>query len=101
MDNVLPLPTRPDSPQTKRKRSKLAPLAVDAKRLALLLCVGIRTIRTWDVAGKLPAPTRVVGRTLWYLPEIRSWLKAGAPPRDEWEIRKAALSNRLYRNHHT
>src|SRR4051794_40698301 len=91
--NVLTISPRTNPPHSKRKRAKLAPLAVDAKQLARLLSVGVRTIRTWDAAGKLPTPARVVGRTLWYLPEIRSWLKAGAPPRDEWEVRKAALSN--------
>jgi predicted DNA-binding transcriptional regulator AlpA len=68
----------------------LPPLAVDAKRLAQLLSAGVRTIRTWDAAGKLPKPFKLGGRTLWYLPEIRAWLRAGAPHRERWEVMKTA-----------
>jgi predicted DNA-binding transcriptional regulator AlpA len=63
---------------------------VDARRLAKLLCAGIRTVRTWDAAGKLPAPLRISGRVLWRVDEIRAWLTAGAPDRETWEARKAA-----------
>jgi predicted DNA-binding transcriptional regulator AlpA len=62
----------------------------DAKRLAKLLCAGIRTVRTWDAAGKLPAPVRIGGRVVWRVDEIRAWLAAGAPCRDEWETRRTA-----------
>ena len=57
---------------------------VDARRLARLLCAGIRTVRTWDAAGKLPAPLRIGGRVVWRLDEIRDWLTAGAPDREMW-----------------
>jgi len=67
-----------------------APLLVDARRLAVLLSAGVRTLRTWDAAGRLPAPLRIGGRVVWRLDEIRDWLDAGAPDRDEWVlIRKA------------
>jgi len=66
------------------------PLLVDARRLAALLCCGLRTLRTWDSAGRLPAPLRIGGRVCWRLGEIIDWLDAGAPDRDEWVlIRKA------------
>lgn len=60
------------------------PLAVDARRLAPLLCAGVRTVRTWDAAGKLPEPLRIGGRVVWILEEIRAWLNAGAPDRKTW-----------------
>lgn len=66
------------------------PLVADARRLAVMLCCGIRTVRTWDAAGKLPAPVRIGGRVVWRVDEIRAWLAAGAPNRDEWEARRAA-----------
>ena len=66
------------------------PLVVDAKRLAKLLCCGLRTIRTHDAAGKLPAPVRIGGRVVWRVSEIRAWLDAGAPDRETWEARRAA-----------
>ena len=68
-----------------------APLVVDARRLALLLGSGLRSVRTWDAAGKLPAPVRIGGRVVWRVDEIRAWLAAGAPDRSTWEsIRKCA-----------
>ncbi len=66
------------------------PLAVDAKGLTALLPVGLRTVRTWDAAGKLPRPVRIGGRVVWLVSEIRAWLDAGAPPRDVWERTRAA-----------
>jgi predicted DNA-binding transcriptional regulator AlpA len=67
-----------------------APLVVDARRLAVMLCAGVRTVRTWDAAGKLPTPVRIGGRVVWRVDEIRAWLAAGAPDRETWEARKAA-----------
>jgi predicted DNA-binding transcriptional regulator AlpA len=84
----VPLPT--EAPACKRRR--LSPLVVDARRLARLLCAGIRTVRTWDAAGKLPTPIRIGGRVVWRVAEIRAWLVAGAPDRATWEARKTAHS---------
>lgn len=66
------------------------PLVVDARRLAKLLGAGVRTVRTWDAAGKLPAPIHIGGKVVWRTDEIRDWLAAGAPRRDEWQARRAA-----------
>jgi hypothetical protein len=81
----------PTHPPTRRKCRRLSPLVADAKRLARLLGVGVRSIRTWDYAGKLPRPIKLGTRTVWVLggeSGIRAWLTAGAPPRQEWEARK-------------
>jgi prophage regulatory protein len=67
-----------------------SPLVVGAKELATLLRIGLRTVRTMDAAGKLPKPVRIGGSVRWSLEEIKSWLAAGAPDRDEWEARRAA-----------
>ncbi len=66
------------------------PLVVDARRLAKLLGAGVRTVRTWDAAGKLPSPVRLGGKVVWRADEIRDWLAAGAPRREEWQARRAA-----------
>ena len=66
------------------------PLVVDARRLAKFLCAGLRTVRAWDAAGKLPSPIRLGGKVVWRLDEIRDWLAAGAPRRDEWQARRTA-----------
>ena len=62
----------------------------DARRLSRLLGgVGVRSIRTWDAAGKLPRPIRLGARVVWSIREIKSWLAAGAPDRATWERLKA------------
>ena len=86
-----PLPLRTDAPDppARKRRRKFSPLVVAANRLAKLLDGSVRSIRTWDAAGKLPAPIRIGGRVVWRVQEIRAWLEAGAPNRDEWEARKS------------
>ena len=74
----------PEAPATSKAKVELTPLIVDAKRLAGLLGQSLRTIRTWDAAGKLPQPLRIGGRVVWRLAEIRAWLEAGAPNRTTW-----------------
>jgi predicted DNA-binding transcriptional regulator AlpA len=63
---------------------------VDARRLAKLLSCGLRTVRTLDAAGKLPAPIRIGGRVVWRVGEIRAWLAVGAPDREKWAAMIAA-----------
>lgn len=84
MNDTLPLPARTADPPPARRRRRLSPLVVDARRLARLLCCGVRTVRTWDAAGRLPAPLRIGGRVVWRVDEIRRWLDAGAPDRQTW-----------------
>jgi hypothetical protein len=71
-----------------RKGKSLRPLAVDARRLAKLLSLGLRTIRTMDAAEKLPAPFRCGNRKLWSVTEIKAWIAAGAPDRVTWDVLK-------------
>jgi predicted DNA-binding transcriptional regulator AlpA len=60
------------------------PLVVDARRLATLLCAGVRTVWKWDREGKLPPSVRIGGAVRWRLDEIYDWLSAGAPDRATW-----------------
>ena len=90
MADVFPLRTPSADPPAHKRRRPPLPLVVDARRLARLLCAGIRTVRTWDAAGKLPAPLRIGGRVVWRVDEIRAWLVAGAPCRHEWTAIRAA-----------
>jgi prophage regulatory protein len=68
----------------------LEPLLLSARDLAALLRLGLRTIRSMDAAGKLPAPVRVGGSVRWRLDELRAWLDAGAPDRETWARIRAA-----------
>lgn len=93
MADLHPLPAvaPPSTAPPLHNRRRLSPLVVDARRLARLLCAGVRTVRTWDTAGKLPAPIRIGGRrVVWRVKEIRAWLAAGAPDRETWAAMTAA-----------
>jgi prophage regulatory protein len=35
--------------------------------------------------GKLPAPSRLGGRVIWDVAELRRWSAAGCPERAAWE----------------
>jgi predicted DNA-binding transcriptional regulator AlpA len=74
----------------KEKSRPLPRECLDAAELAEALGVGVRSVRTWDAGGLLPKPVRLGGtRVVWPLKELRAWLAAGAPPREEWERMKA------------
>jgi predicted DNA-binding transcriptional regulator AlpA len=88
MADFLPLRIHTAEMDTPTDPASL-PLVADARRLAPMLSAGLRTLRSWDAAGKLPAPVRIGGRVVWRLDEIRAWLAAGAPCRAEWEAIKA------------
>jgi predicted DNA-binding transcriptional regulator AlpA len=36
-------------------------------------------------AGRIPAPIRLGGRTLWRVQELRDWVEAGCPDRQIWQ----------------
>ena len=40
-------------------------------------------------AGRIPAPIKLGGRTLWRVQELRDWVEAGCPSRKNWETLKA------------
>lgn len=88
MPDILPLRTALADPPAVAAGT---PLVVDARRLAVMLSAGIRTVRTWDAGGKLPPPLRIGGRVVWRVDEIRAWLDAGAPDRETWAARRATL----------
>ena len=86
------IPIRPLDSANKRRRLK--PILVDARRAAAMLGVGLRTLRTMDAAGRLPAPVRLSpGCVRWRLAELRDWTEAGAPDRATWEARKTILKH--------
>ena len=67
------------------------PLLVDARSLARMLCVGIRTVRAWDASGRIPEPIRLSpGCVRWRYSEVSDWVSAGCPPREVWARLRAA-----------
>ena len=68
-----------------------APLLIDARALAQLLRVSLRTVWSWNALGRLPPPLHLSkGTVRWRLDEVRQWLDAGAPCREEWAARRSA-----------
>jgi predicted DNA-binding transcriptional regulator AlpA len=63
-------------------------LALDAVELAEALGVSERSIWTLHSSGELPAPFKAGSRTLWDLADLRKWMEAGRPRREEWERQK-------------
>lgn len=65
-----------------------SPILVPAKAAAALCG---RSVASWwrDLAaGRVPAPLKLGGRTLWRVEELREWVEADCPPRAEWEGRR-------------
>lgn len=80
----------PHAPGRLTVADPAAPLVADAKALAKLLGLGLRTIRTYDTRGLIPKPVKLGSRVVWRLDEIRAWLATGAPDRATWDALRAA-----------
>lgn len=75
MSNTTAAPSQPLSS---------VPLLLDAQAAAAALAISIRTLRAWDSSGRLPAPRRIGRMTRWDAAELRAWVAAGCPRREEW-----------------
>jgi predicted DNA-binding transcriptional regulator AlpA len=69
-------------------QDKSGHLLVNAKIAAAMCGKSLRTWRSWDSAGLIPRPVRIGRSTLWRVDELREWIAAGCPRRDEWEARR-------------
>ena len=66
---------------------------LNAKDLSLCLKVSTRQIHRMNRSALIPAPLLLGGCTRWSVIEVAAWLRAGSPPRNEWELlREAALA---------
>ncbi len=64
---------------------------IRAEDLASLLSLSVRQTWRLDRAGKLPAPIRIGRAVRWRESEIRAWIEANCPPREEWAARWPAI----------
>jgi predicted DNA-binding transcriptional regulator AlpA len=62
-----------------------SPLLLTAREAATLCGKSLRTWRSWDAAGVIPRPVRIRRCTLWRADELRRWIAAGCPNRQQWE----------------
>jgi predicted DNA-binding transcriptional regulator AlpA len=65
-----------------------AQLLLTAREAAALCSRTLRTWRSWDAAGVIPRPVHIGRSTLWRVDELREWVAAGCPRRQEWESRQ-------------
>ncbi len=83
----------------KRRRTKPAAPTLAAEQIGARdasALSGVSTPTWWRLhaAGKVPSPVKLGGRTLWRVAELRAWIGAGCPGRDEWQARRAAEGGR-------
>ena len=75
--------------KSQKHAAVLTPLLVDATKLGELLSLSRASIFTAHAAGKIPRPVRPgVRDPRWCVDEIRQWIAAGCPAREDWEQRK-------------
>jgi predicted DNA-binding transcriptional regulator AlpA len=60
-------------------------LLVTARQASSMCGKSLRTWRSWDSAGLIPRPIRIGHSVLWRAEELRKWVLAGCPRRQEWE----------------
>jgi hypothetical protein len=75
------MPSRSSSSRPRRAAM------TDDQGVAEMLSVTPHKVHEELRCGRLPAPIEVGGEQRWRINEIRSWIKAGLPPRAEWERR--------------
>lgn len=71
--------------QEERPCDHVTPLLLTAREAAAMCGKSLRTWRSWDSAGLIPQPVRIRRCTLWRAEELRAWVAAGCPRREEWE----------------
>lgn len=66
------------------------PKLVNVSALARCLSISTRQAHRMNKAGLIPAPLRIGGCVRWREREISEWMRCGAPPRSEWELKRNA-----------
>lgn len=93
--SALTAPTKqPDAPGTTPAAPPFLVPAGEAARLC-----GRSTASWWrdHAAGRIPAPVRLGGRTLWRVRELEEWVLASCPNKARWEALQRAGQARALR----
>ncbi len=69
------------------------PLLVDVKTVAKLLGRSPQSVSRQDKEGKLPRPIRLGSSVRWDFSELKEWVSAGCPSRQDWEARRSQPRN--------
>lgn len=73
-----------DKKRTKQRR-ELPPLLVTIDEVEELLSYSQRSIDRLKNSGGIPAPIMLNGSKRWRYYELKAWIRAGCPPRAEWD----------------
>ena len=73
--------------ESNRQTAEAQPpaLTTTAGGVARMLHVSIRQVWRLNKIGRLPSPVRLGNCVRWRVDEIRDFVKAGCPSRQEWE----------------
>ena len=77
-----------DKPDSRAEEPVPTRLLLTARQAAEVCGKSLRTWRTWDSLGLVPAPIRIGRSTMWATRELRQWVHAGCPARNEWDLLK-------------
>ena len=61
---------------------------LNVSALAKCLAVSVRQAHRLNRNAMIPRPLKIGGCTRWREDEISAWMKAGAPVRSEWELKR-------------
>ena len=82
-----------DNAQKHRRDGWDNPMLLSARDAAALCGRSVRTWRSWHAAGLVPAPVNIGRSTFWRAAELRLWIRAGCPRREEWEKTRPDSAN--------
>lgn len=70
----------------------VSPIALNAQQIVATVFpfLGLRSWRTKDYAGKIPAGFDVGGKRVWRMRDLERWAEMGFPDRREFEARLGA-----------
>ena len=83
MPNAETAHAPPSSPGAQLAAS---PILVDAAAAAALLGISKGHFHNLRSTGSIPLPIRLGGSVRWPVEELRSWSRAGCPPRERWAV---------------
>jgi predicted DNA-binding transcriptional regulator AlpA len=77
-----------ETPNITDRGQDSGPILLLAAEAAALCRKSLRAWRSWDSAGLIPRPIRIGRSTLWRADELREWIAAGCPCRDNWDAQR-------------
>ncbi len=97
-DRKPPTERRGSSARSRICMTPVEPLAVGADDAAALIGIGKSLWHELDSSGRIPAPVKLGARCVWPVGELRAWLSAGAPAREQWEVLKNTTHTASFRH---